>query len=142
MVLIARILLFVLIVAIAAVVGAFAAFFGLYFIGRLMGATDFEGALAMGAAGFMPAGAVVGAVAGAILAWVLIRKLEPRAAMGAGYAFPITIEMAKTWAAGLEQKGILLAPVSALTATKPPETMRDGSVRTGSIDPAPVNPRG
>ena len=37
MVLIARILLFVLLVAIAAVVGAFAAFFGLYFIGKLMG---------------------------------------------------------------------------------------------------------
>ncbi|HRX75449.1 MAG TPA: divergent polysaccharide deacetylase family protein [Hyphomonas sp.] len=70
------------------------------------------------------------------------QALEQGAAMGAGYAFPITIELAKTWAAGLEQKGILLAPVSALTATKPPETVRDGSVRTGSIDPAPVNPRG
>lgn len=70
------------------------------------------------------------------------QALEQGAAMGAGYAFPITIEMAKTWAAGLEQKGILLAPVSALAATRPAETVRDGSVRTGSIDPAPVNPRG
>jgi MFS family permease len=85
MVLIARVLLFVLIVAIAAVVGAFAAFFGLYFIGRLMGTSDFEGALAMGAAGFMPAGAVIGAIVGAIVAWRLIRKLERRAVMGAGY---------------------------------------------------------
>ena len=102
MVLIARILLFVLIVAIAAVVGAFAAFFGLYFIGRLMGATDFEGALAMGAAGFMPIGAVAGAVAGAILAWVLIRKLEPRAAMGAGYGLAGAIALGAAGWFGLD----------------------------------------
>lgn len=98
MVLIARILLFILIVAIAAVVGAFAAFFGLYFIGKLMGASDFEGALAMGAAGFMPAGAVVGAIAGAIFAWRLNRRLEPRAAMGAGYGLAGLIALvAASW---------------------------------------------
>lgn len=70
------------------------------------------------------------------------QALEQGAAMGAGYAFPITIEMAKTWAAGLEQKGILLAPVSALAVATPAEILNDGSVRTGSLDQAPVNPQG
>ncbi len=68
--------------------------------------------------------------------------LENGAALGAGYAFPITIEMAKTWTAGLEQKGIVLAPVSALASPTPAEIVEGGSVRTGSLAPAPVNPRG
>ncbi|MCB9970647.1 MAG: divergent polysaccharide deacetylase family protein [Hyphomonas sp.] len=69
--------------------------------------------------------------------------LEKGAAFGAGYAFPITIEMAKTWAAGLEQKGILLAPVSALAVATPQDALDTGdTVRTGSLDPAPVNPKG
>lgn len=77
--------------------------------------------------------------------------LEEGAAMGAGYAFPITIEMTKTWAAGLEQKGILLAPVSALAQVSRPvpavpekasEKSGENSVRTGSLEQAPVNPRG
>ena len=70
------------------------------------------------------------------------QALEQGAAMGAGYAFPVTIEMAKSWAAGLEQKGILLAPVSALATTTPQEITGDGSVRTGSLPQAPVNSRG
>ena len=70
------------------------------------------------------------------------QALEQGAAMGAGYAFPITIDMAKTWAAGLEQKGILLAPVSALAATTPAEIIEESSVRTGSLTQAPVNPQG
>ncbi|MEZ5946448.1 MAG: divergent polysaccharide deacetylase family protein [Hyphomonas sp.] len=69
--------------------------------------------------------------------------LEKGAALGAGYAFPITIEMAKAWAAGLEQKGILLAPVSALSAVTPQGAIEGGGVmRTGSLAPAPVNPEG
>ena len=70
------------------------------------------------------------------------QALEQGAALGAGYAFPITIEMAKTWTAGLEQKGILLAPVSALAAATPVDVIDDGSVRTGSLGPAAVNPNG
>ncbi|MEZ5999041.1 MAG: divergent polysaccharide deacetylase family protein, partial [Hyphomonas sp.] len=69
--------------------------------------------------------------------------LEKGAALGAGYAFPITIEMAKTWAAGLEQKGIVLAPVSALSVATPQGVIDGGgSMRTGSLAPAPVNPQG
>ncbi len=61
------------------------------------------------------------------------QALEHGAAMGAGYAFPITIEMVKTWSAGLEQKGIVLAPVSALAAQAAAEIPDDGSVRTGTL---------
>lgn len=67
---------------------------------------------------------------------------EKGAAMGAGYAFPITIEMAKIWTSELGQKGILLAPVSALVGTTPEELVDGDRVRTGSIAPAPVKPAG
>jgi len=70
------------------------------------------------------------------------QALEHGAAMGAGEAWPITIESTKTWVAGLEQKGIVLAPVSALAAKATAEILEDGSVRTGSLDQAPVNPQG
>ena len=71
------------------------------------------------------------------------RALENGAALGAGYAFPITIEMVKAWTAGLEQKGIVLAPVSALAATSAPvENPVEDSVRTGSLEQPPVNPHG
>jgi polysaccharide deacetylase 2 family uncharacterized protein YibQ len=71
------------------------------------------------------------------------QALEHGAALGAGYAFPITIEMVKTWTAGLEQKGIVLAPASALAAkSAKAENPTDDTVRTGSLEPAPVNPHG
>lgn len=74
-------------------------------------------------------------------------ELETRAkatgaAMGAGYAFPITIEMAKIWTSELGQKGILLAPVSALVGTTPAEFVNDDRNGTGSTAKAPVNPAG
>ncbi len=62
MVLIAKNLLFVQIIVIAAAVGVAAAFFGLLLVATLLGASDMEGGLAMGAAGFAPVGAVAGAV--------------------------------------------------------------------------------
>ena len=67
---------------------------------------------------------------------------EKGAAMGAGYAFPITIEMAKIWASELGPKGIILAPVSALVGTTPAELVDTERVATGSKAPAPVNPAG
>jgi hypothetical protein len=71
------------------------------------------------------------------------QALEHGAALGAGYAFPITIEMVKTWTASLEQKGIVLAPASALAAkSAKAENPADDTVRTGSLEPAPVNPHG
>jgi uncharacterized protein len=67
---------------------------------------------------------------------------EKGAAMGAGYAFPITIEMAKIWTSELGSKGILLAPVSALVGTTPAELVDAERVATGSKAQAPVNPAG
>jgi uncharacterized protein len=54
--------------------------------------------------------------------------LEKGAAFGSGYAFPVTVEAAKVWISQLEEKGLMLAPVSAITNTRPVE------VRTGSLD--------
>lgn len=54
--------------------------------------------------------------------------LEKGAAFGSGYAFPVTVEAAKVWISQLEEKGLVLAPVSAITNYKPAE------LRTGSLD--------
>lgn len=54
--------------------------------------------------------------------------LEKGAAFGSGYAFPVTVEAAKVWISQLDEKGLVLAPVSAITNTRPVE------VRTGSVD--------
>lgn len=54
--------------------------------------------------------------------------LEKGAAFGSGYAFPVTLEAAKVWISQLDEKGLMLAPVSAITNTRPVE------VRTGSLD--------
>tara|TARA_R110000796_G_scaffold93678_1_gene198267 strand:- start:119 stop:1369 length:1251 start_codon:yes stop_codon:yes gene_type:complete len=70
------------------------------------------------------------------------RAKQTGAAMGAGYAFPITIEMAKIWTSELSRKGILLAPVSALVGTTPAEFVNDDRNSTGSTAKAPVNPAG
>lgn len=70
------------------------------------------------------------------------RAKQTGAAMGAGYAFPITIEMAKIWTSELSRKGILLAPVSALVGTTPAEFVNDDRNGTGSTAKAPVNPAG
>lgn len=67
---------------------------------------------------------------------------EKGSAMGSGYAFPITIEIARAWTKDLEQKGILLAPVSALTSTTPLNVMEQGRMRTGSLSVGSVETRG
>lgn len=67
---------------------------------------------------------------------------EKGSAMGSGFAFPITIEIAHAWTKDLEQKGILLAPVSALTSTTPLDALEFGRVRTGSLGVTPVETRG
>lgn len=85
MVLIARILLFTGIVAIAAAAGAFVAFVGIILLGTLTGSDNMNGGLAMGAAGLAPVGALAGAALGAWLAWRLISRLDSRAAMAGGY---------------------------------------------------------
>ena len=41
-------------------------------------------------------------------------------AVGIGYAYPVTLERVKSWAATLPQKGIVLAPVTALATRQAP----------------------
>ncbi|MEQ9504787.1 MAG: divergent polysaccharide deacetylase family protein [Hyphomonas sp.] len=62
--------------------------------------------------------------------------LEKGAAFGAGYAFPITVEAAQVWISQLDEKGLILAPVSAISAARPVE------VRTGSLDMSGLNTGG
>ena len=88
MVILARILLFLFIIVLMAALGAVLAFIGVLLIGALTGVDDREGALAMGAAGFMPYGAVFGAVAGILLALRTVPRVEARTALALGYGFP------------------------------------------------------
>lgn len=67
--------------------------------------------------------------------------LKQGASMGAGYAFPLTIELAKEWTAGLEAKGILLAPASALAETQI-QNPDEARLQTGSLTSGPVSPKG
>jgi polysaccharide deacetylase 2 family uncharacterized protein YibQ len=62
--------------------------------------------------------------------------LEKGVAFGSGYAFPVTVEAAKVWISQLEEKGLILAPVSAINNARPVE------VRTGSIDLTGLNTGG
>jgi len=43
---------------------------------------------------------------------------ESGTALGLGYPYPVTIERVAAWATGLERKGLVLAPVSAIV-TRP-----------------------
>ena len=62
--------------------------------------------------------------------------LEKGAAFGSGYAFPVTVEAAKVWISQLDEKGLILAPVSAINNLRPVE------VRTGSLDLTGLNTGG
>lgn len=64
--------------------------------------------------------------------------LENGAAFGSGYAFPVTVEAAKVWISQLEEKGFILAPVSAITR----EQSGNQEVRTGSLGLGGLNTRG
>lgn len=56
---------------------------------------------------------------------------ENGAAFGSGYAFPVTVEAAKVWISQLEEKGFVLAPVSAIANSR--RTPAAGEMRTGSL---------
>jgi uncharacterized protein len=62
--------------------------------------------------------------------------LEKGAAFGSGYAFPVTVEAAKVWISQLDEKGLILAPVSAIASGRSIE------VRTGSLDMSGLNTGG
>ena len=81
----ARILIGLLIVVTLAAVGATALFFGAIGISSLFGASHMEGGLAMGAAGLMPLGGLIGAGLGFWLTWRLMKRLSPAATKVAGW---------------------------------------------------------
>ena len=56
---------------------------------------------------------------------------------GAGFAFPVTIEAASVWIETLDEKGLILAPVSALVpqgAPAPAAVAARRELRTGSLE--------
>ena len=62
--------------------------------------------------------------------------MENGASLGTGFAYPITIDILKAWTDQLDEKGIALAPVSAVTqsarpAPKPVESADGQAARTG-----------
>jgi len=94
MVLIARILLFLQIVVIAAAAGAVVAFFGIYLLATLAGADDMSGALAMGSAQLAPVGGLAGALLGAWIAWRMIAGGGDAAVMAGGYGLAVLAGLA------------------------------------------------
>ncbi|MEP0942082.1 MAG: hypothetical protein ABJH63_01815 [Rhizobiaceae bacterium] len=77
-----------------AAIGAIVLFFGVIGIGNLLGASNMEGGLAMGAAGLMPIGGVVGAGLGIWLAWKVMKRLSKGATMVAGFGLATLIAAA------------------------------------------------
>lgn len=59
--------------------------------------------------------------------------LEKGAAFGSGYAYPVTIEAAQVWISQLNEKGFILAPVSAIANASAP-VVRTGSLTTSGLN--------
>ena len=85
MVWVARLFLGLLVMLIMAAIGAAGLFFGAIAFGNLLGASNMEGGLAMGAAGLMPIGGMIGAGFGIWLTWWLCKRLSNPATMVAGF---------------------------------------------------------
>lgn len=66
---------------------------------------------------------------------------ENGAAFGSGYAFPVTVEAAKVWISQLPEKGLVLAPVSAITRERTAASS-NLEARTGSLGPTGLNTGG
>ncbi|NKB52253.1 MAG: hypothetical protein GKR97_08530 [Rhizobiaceae bacterium] len=84
-------LLILQIAIIMGAVGAAIAFFGLIAIATLFGASNMEGGLAMGAVGFAPIGALVGAIIGLWLAWRLTKIMNAGAVLVGGYGLAVLV---------------------------------------------------
>lgn len=72
---------------------------------------------------------------------------ENGASLGSGFAYPITIDILKAWTDQLDEKGIILAPVSAVTkgGPKPAKAENPASVdtaATGQEGPEALNTAG
>lgn len=72
--------------------------------------------------------------AGAIEAQLMALETEAKksgAALGTAIAYPLSIDLLKEWTASLQQKGIVLAPASSVTAARVPEPRPMGSAMAG-----------
>ena len=85
---IAKALLILCVALIGAVVGAAIIFFAVVILGELTGSDNEQGAIAMGAAGFIPFGAIVGGVLGTWLIGRNIRLVSSKTAMVVGFGLP------------------------------------------------------
>ena len=62
---------------------------------------------------------------------------EEGGALGAGFAYPVTIDVLRAWTERLEAKGMALAPASALLSTPPAPRQVTSTAAPGAGDPAP-----
>ena len=60
------------------------------------------------------------------------QALETGAALGSGFAYPITVDLLKVWVARLDSKGIALAPASHFAKQR----MGAGQVRSAALNSA------
>lgn len=81
----ARILILLEFLLLGALLGAAIAFFGLIVLSTVSGADNMNGGLAMGAASFAPAGAVLGGMAGLFTGWRFGRKASSNTVMISGF---------------------------------------------------------
>ena len=94
MTLVAKILLFLQVVVICAALGAVLAFVGLMIFGNLAGASNMEGALAMGAAGLAPYGALAGAAIGVWISLRMMARMSRGAILLGGYGLAAIVVFA------------------------------------------------
>ncbi|MEO0983466.1 MAG: divergent polysaccharide deacetylase family protein [Pseudomonadota bacterium] len=68
------------------------------------------------------------------------KALQDGAALGSGFAFPLTIDILKEWTVRLEEKGFVLAPASSMSPARTPapttaqiEPFQTGQTATGRL---------
>ncbi|MEM5515758.1 divergent polysaccharide deacetylase family protein [Henriciella sp. AS95] len=65
-----------------------------------------------------------------------VLALENGSSLGSGFAYPITIDILKAWTEQLDEKGIALAPVSAVTRARPKPVPPTVVEEPGKVDTA------
>ena len=63
--------------------------------------------------------------------------LQNGAALGSGFAYPVTVELVKVWAENLDSRGYQLAPPSAIMARRRLEAIRQAEIEAARPPPPP-----
>ncbi|MEQ9315101.1 MAG: divergent polysaccharide deacetylase family protein [Henriciella sp.] len=63
-----------------------------------------------------------------------VLAVENGASLGSGFAYPITIDILKAWTERLDEKGIVLAPVSAVTKAGPKPVAPAGPAKVDTAE--------